>query len=100
MIVTVAAKADMTEQAGSIFPAADILDYYETNACFHLIDREFIIEKGFQEWLLAVITGHTVEPAANCNHAFMQHQVRHETDIVVLIANLVGGGANESIFRN
>lgn len=100
MIATVVVKADMTKQASSAFPAADIFDYYETNACFHLIDREFIIKKGFQEWLLAVIMGRTVETAASRIHAFAQHPVRHETDIVTLLANLVGGGANEKIFRN
>lgn len=88
----------MSEKASSIFPAADILMYYETNAIFDSSDRGFIIEKGFQEWLLASIVDNTEKTAAT-----EQLKIRvpypgwYATDLVILIANLIGGAASDSV---
>jgi len=89
----------MTEKASSIFPAADILSYYEKNAYFNVSDREFIIEKGFQEWLLAANYVQKVETAASeyRSNIYMPRSDRCFTDIVILIANLVGGAMDESV---
>jgi len=78
---------------------ADILTYYEKDACLNSDDRGFIITKGFQEWLLAFIFDHTVESAAlkNQNSIYTPHSVRNFADIVILMANLVGGAMDEPV---
>ena len=71
---------------------AEILVYYEKSACFNLKDREFIIGQGLQEWLLAVMSGFTADIATvtGRKNALVQSR-QHKADIVVLIANLIGG---------
>lgn len=92
----------MTEKASSVFPAADVLVYYEESARFSSNDRELIIKEGFQEWLLAVNINHTAGTAAaeRRQNMYAPHSVRRVTDLVVLIANLIGGAAYEPIGKD
>jgi hypothetical protein len=88
----VADKANITNEASSASSVAEILTYYEKSACFNLNDRAFIIGQGLQEWLLAVMSGCTSDIAmvTDRRNALVQSR-KHEADIVVLIANLIGG---------
>jgi len=97
--VTLTIKTYITEKASSIFSAADILSYYEKNAYFNTNDRKLINEKGFQEWLLAASFIQKVETAAleYRSNIYMPFSERYFTDIVILIANLIGGAMNESV---
>lgn len=82
----------MTEKAGSVFPAADILTYYEKNIGWNSSDRAFIIENGVQEWLLTVITEHTSKTAAAERLCIREPYTNQSAaDLVILIANLIGG---------
>jgi hypothetical protein len=85
----------MTDKASSVFPAADIWKYYESNASFNSGDRGFIVEKGLQEWLLAVVISRPAKIAAT--GCLGIHTPRTGADIVILIANLIGGAADESV---
>jgi len=70
---------------------AEILAYYEESACFNSNDREFIIGRGFQEWLLAVVGDRTADIAAVTSRKNIFAQPgRNGTDLVILIANLIG----------
>jgi len=68
------------------------LTYYDKVARDSSSDRDFIIGKGFQEWLLAVTWDKTASAMAHRQREIRAPRPnRHGTDIVVLIANLIGG---------
>jgi len=48
-------KVGVTEKASSVFRAADVLSYYETNAGFNSSDRDSSLKKDFRNgcWLLS-----------------------------------------------
>jgi len=74
------------------------LNYYEKIAYFNSGDRRFIIEKGFQEWLLAVIIGTPAKAAAaGCLNISVPCPGPRISDLVILIANLIGGIADEPV---
>ena len=84
------------EKASSIFPTADILSYYETTASFDSNARGFIIEKGFQEWLLAVNIEHEAKkPDMEFPNIRALRSMSPVTDLITLIPNLIGGATNE-----
>ena len=92
MSATAAANSSVTEKASSPFSAADVLAYYERNARVNLSDRELIIEMGFLEWLLAKTNGRVGSTAARSRGGVRAPVPgRRETEIVILIANLIGG---------
>lgn len=66
--------------------------YYE--ACAHMIsnDRELIIRMGFREWLLASINDRA-GPTETMSRKILFAPLlgRKEPDIVILMANLLGG---------
>jgi hypothetical protein len=95
-------KAGITDKAGSAFPAADIMTYYEKDAYFNSNDREIIIEKGFQEWLLAFTSYHTPHSVAGLRleNIYSLYPKRRGIDMVILIANLIGGVTNETNRKN
>jgi hypothetical protein len=94
--VTAPAKADLTDKASSPSFAADVLIYYERTARSNSDDRELIIRMGFQEWLLAAASVRE-EPAAAQSRRCLREPFpeRRESEIVILIANLIGGAQNE-----
>ena len=66
--------------------------YYEKSANFNQYDRNYIIQNGFQEWLLAAISDQVVDTAAaRCRRDICKPRHEQQTDIVTLIANLIGG---------
>jgi len=68
------------------------LAYYEKNACLNLNDREFIIRRGIQEWLLAAMGDYSAVNAAVTSRKNKPIQPgRCGKDLVILIANLIGG---------
>ena len=93
MNVTVPVKVDMIEKASNIFTVADILVYYENNASKNTFDRALIIRKGFLEWLLATKNEYSTAETATARRrrSFSMHTHYQAEDIVLLIANLVGG---------
>ena len=86
-------KVDMIEKASNIFTVADILVYYENNASKNTFDRALIIRKGFLEWLLATKNEYSTAETATARRrrSFSMHTHYQAEDIVLLIANLVGG---------
>ena len=69
------------------------MTYYENSARVNASDRALIIGMGFLEWLLATINGRAESAAAAKPRRGVCAPVRdrQETDIVILIANLIGG---------
>ena len=76
---------------------APILTYYNNDAYFSFNDREFIIKRGVQEWLPAALARpHAVGiPAAMSRKSISAHSGRKKSDLVILIANVVGGSMDE-----
>lgn len=91
-------NADTTERASSVFSAEDVLSYYESTATFNSSDRMFIIEKGSQEWLLAdnidYMAGTSVSERVSIRVTPIEHRM---TELVILIANLIGGEVGEPV---
>ncbi len=102
----------MTETIGNFPPSANTLGYYEESACFHMSDREFIIENGLWEWLLTAaasrVTGIAmVKPPIVAGGIggiteYPQSKMRacrknslspghNANELVILVANLIGG---------
>jgi len=95
-------KAGIIDKASSAFPATDIMTYYEKDAYFNSNDREIIIEQGFQEWLLAFTNYQTPHSVAGrrLENIYTLYPKRCGTDIVILIANLIGGVTNGTSRKN
>lgn len=72
------------------------MTYYEKNARMNASDREVIIGMGFLEWLLAAINSRAGSAAAKPWRGVRAPvRERQERDIVILIANLLGGVIDE-----
>jgi len=103
-----------TKAASSTSPAVDILNHNEGNKHFSESDREFIVDKGFYEWLLAMVKYHTVKTAGadvtvarlgsasiqnstqiNSKYGNVRIQSLDRSELVILVANLIGGTAND-----
>ena len=82
-----------------------VLNYYEEHAYYCATDREIIIGRGFQEWLLADAYDSSRETMAafsaeyTPNHSQGLFRSHGETslgldksELVTLIANMIGGG--------
>lgn len=100
MSVTANGKAYINDKASSASPAAEVLTYYEKDAYENSTDRKIIAEKGFQEWLLAY-TNQTATTARMRRESIYALYTQHrETDIVILIANIMGGVTDGSNRKN
>ena len=80
-----------------MFAAAQTLAHYEGKARFNSNDRAFIIERGFQEWLLAAANNNCASgnAAGASNRSPARHNGRKREELVILIANLIGGAVYE-----
>lgn len=95
MSVTAVLKAKVDKKADSIIIAEEILNYYEKMANISANDREFIIKRGFHEWLLAAVGGYTANTAkGHFKNIPLHPSVESGSEIITLIANLIGGITN------
>jgi len=91
----------MTREASSTSLSAETLSRYEKSAHSISVDRDTIIRVGFREWLLAFDSEPAPVAAIITRRGHMSLQLEPMgKELVILVANLIGGVMDESDRKN